>query len=213
VGKEGYLRHDGHRQRWALAFIGDTLSEKGEKVPEVFLVDLPAKMADYALEGDAPLAGTETRLPAPPAGVAQRRLTFTHQRAFPGLATTPRHWLRSSPDGRAIAFLMRDDNGVVQLWTVSPTGGEPHQITRSASDIQSAFSWHPSGRQVALINDNSVMLCEVATGKMRRLTARTDEAPLADAVVCSPDGLHVAYLRNVGGWQQIFIVGVDTLSA
>jgi len=213
VGKEGYLRHDGHRQRWALAFIGDTLSEKGEKVPEVFLVDLPAKMADYALEGDAPLAGTETRLPAPPAGVAQRRLTFTHQRAFPGLATTPRHWLRSSPDGRAIAFLMKDDNGVVQLWAVSPTGGEPHQITRSASDIQSAFSWHPSGRQVALINDNSVMLCEVATGKMRRLTARTDEAPLADAVVCSPDGLHVAYLRNVGGWQQIFIVGVDTLSA
>jgi hypothetical protein len=61
---------------------------------------------------------------------------------------------------------------------------------------------------VALINDNSVMLCHVASGKLQRLTARTDDAPLADAVVCSPDGLHVAYLRNVNGWQQVFVVSV-----
>jgi len=46
---------------------------------------------------------------------------------------------------------------------------------------------------------------------MRRLTARTDEAPLAEAVVCSPDGLHVAYLRNVDGFQQIFIAETNAL--
>ncbi|MEI2266782.1 DUF3748 domain-containing protein [Erwinia sp. CGal63] len=205
VGEEGYLKSDGHRQRWALAFIGDTLSEKGEKVPEVFIVDLPEKMADYALEGEAPLAGTATTLPAPPLGVKQRRLTFTHDRAFPGLASTPRHWLRSSPDGRAIAFLMKDDSGVVQLWSVAPGGGKPRQITQAASDIQSAFSWHPDGKSVAFINDNSVMLCDTGSGKMRRLTARSAEAPLPEAVVCSPDGRYVAYLRNVEGFQQIFI--------
>ena len=209
IGEEGYLRTDGHRQRWALAFIGDTLSLKGEKVPEVFIVDLPDNMADYALAGSEPLAGTATTLPAPPRGVTQRRLTFTHERAYPGLAISPRHWLRSSPDGRAIAFLMKDDGGVVQLWTVSPAGGRLRQVTHAASDIQSAFSWHPDGQSVAFINDNSVMLCDTGNGKMRRLTARTTEAPLADAVVCSPDGLHVAWLRNVAGFQQIFIAEVN----
>lgn len=209
IGEEGYLRTDGHRQRWALAFIGDTLNLKGEKVPEVFIVDLPDNMADYALAGSEPLAGTATTLPAPPRGVTQRRLTFTHECVYPGLATSPRHWLRSSPDGRAIAFLMKDDDGVVQLWTVSPAGGRLRQVTHAASDIQSAFSWHPDGQSVAFINDNSVMLCDTGNGKMRRLTARTTEAPLADAVVCSPDGLHVAYLRTVAGFQQIFIAEVN----
>ncbi|WP_152601372.1 DUF3748 domain-containing protein [Erwinia oleae] len=204
TGQTGYLRADGQRQRWALAFIGDTLSEKGEKVPEVFIVDLPEEMADYALAGGRPLEGTESQLPAPPKGVQQRRLTFTHSRVFPGLAQTPRYWLRSAPDGSAIAFLMKDEHGVVQLWTISPNGGEPRQVSQVKSDIQSAFSWHPEGTAVALIQDNSVMLCHVADGEMQRLTARTAEAPLADAVVCSPDGRKVAYLRNINGWQQIF---------
>ena len=32
----------------------------------------------------------------------------------------PRHWVRSNPEGTQIAFLMRDDNGIVQLWLISP---------------------------------------------------------------------------------------------
>ncbi|KAB8312802.1 DUF3748 domain-containing protein [Erwinia endophytica] len=210
IGKEGYLKSNGHRQRWALAFIGDTLSINGEKVPEVFIVDLPETMSDYAQAGDDPIEGTVSSLPAPPKGIMQRRLTFTHHRAYPGLVTSPRHWLRSSPGGQSIAFLMKDDVGVVQLWVIAPTGGQPRQVSHVASDIQSAFSWHPDGRSVALINDNSVMLCDMANGEMRRLTARTAEPPLADAVVCSPDGQYVAYLRRVKGFQQIFIANVTS---
>lgn len=205
VGNEGYLKKEGSRQRWALAFIGETLSLLGEKVPEVFIVDLPEKLTDYARRGDQPIEGTLYSLPAPPAGVKQRRLTFTHQRAFPGVALTPRHWLRSSPDGSSIAFLMKDDAGVAQLWTVAPTGGQPRQVSQAATDIQSAFSWHPDGQSVALINDNSVMLCDIRNGKMRRLTVRSSEPPVGDAVVCSPDGKYVAYLRHVEGFRQIFI--------
>ena len=48
IGREGYRKADGSRQRWALAFIGDTLSASGEKLPEVFIVDLPENDADYA---------------------------------------------------------------------------------------------------------------------------------------------------------------------
>lgn len=83
----------------ALAFIGDTLSPKGEKVPELFIVELPQDEAGWKAAGDAPLSGTETTLPAPPRGVVQRRLTFTHHRAYPGLVNVPRHWVRCNPQG------------------------------------------------------------------------------------------------------------------
>ncbi|KOC88349.1 DUF3748 domain-containing protein [Winslowiella iniecta] len=208
VGNQGYRKPDGSQQRWALAFIGDTLSSAGDRLAEVFIVDLPEKMQDYALAGDWPLEGSETRLPAPPRGVQQRRLTFSAERRYPGLVSQPRHWLRASPDGSAIAFLMKDDHGIVQLWTVSPNGGTPQQITRSASDIQSAFSWHPKRNALAFICDNSVMLCEVVSGKMQRLTSRSDSAPSGDAVVISPDGQQVAYMRDINGYRQIFTAAI-----
>lgn len=208
VGAAGYLRPDGARQRWALAFIGDTLSTGGEKVPEVFIVDLPERLEDYARPGEWPLGGTDERLPTPPVGVRQRRLTFTADRLHPGVVNQPRHWLRSSPDGNQIAFLMKDDRGVVQLWTVSPNGGEPRQVTQSDWPVQSAFSWHPDGKYLAFIGDNSVMLCEVATGRLIRQTVRSDTPPMADAVVFSPKGDRIAYLRNIDGYNQIFVVTV-----
>ena len=97
-----------------LAFIGDTLSATGEKVPELFIVNLPEDEQSWKRAGDAPLQGTAETLPAPPAGVKQRRLTFTHQRDYPGLVNEPRHWVRSNPEGTQVAFLMRDDNGIVR---------------------------------------------------------------------------------------------------
>lgn len=205
VGQHGYLQPDGRRQRWALAFIGDTLSTEGHKLPEVFIVDLPEQNQDYAQAGEFPLQGTISRLPAPPALVVQRRLTYTGQRAYPGVALQPRHWLRASPDGATIAFLMKDEGGVVQVWGISPSGGEPQQISYAKSDIQSAFSWHPAGKSLALICDNSVMLLEIASGEMRPLTSRSEVAPCGDAVVFSPDGHWVAFMREKSGFNQIFI--------
>lgn len=62
----------------------------------------------------------------------------------------PRHWC-SNPQGTQIAFLMRDNQGVVQLWLLSPEGGEPRQLTANRSDIQSAFNWHPSGNGLGFV--------------------------------------------------------------
>ncbi|CQD38833.1 DUF3748 domain-containing protein [Yersinia mollaretii] len=209
IGTQGYLKADGTRQRWALAFIGDTLSAQGEKIPEIFIADLPEQDRDYARAGDAPLEGTPTTLPAPPASVSQRRVTFTAERRFPGLATSPRHWLRASPDGSVIACLMKDEKGVVQLWLVSPNGGEPRQLTSGQWGIQSAFSWHPQGHSLAFVCDNSVMRCDSESGQLRRLTVRSAIAPLADAVVFSPDGTQIAFMREIDGLAQIFTVNAD----
>ncbi|MDE1478224.1 DUF3748 domain-containing protein [Xenorhabdus bovienii] len=206
IGQRGYLKENGQWQRWALAFIGDTCAENGEKIPEIYLVDLPENNEDYAIEGKQPLAGTETTLPAPPAGVKQRRLTFTHQNRWPGVVNVPRHWLRTSPDGSKIGFLMKDEAGIVQLWYISPNGGMPVQITHSTHHIQSAFNWDRRGRFIAFVCDNSIMLCNSQNGEMHRLTARTDDAPSADAIVISPDDRYVAFMRDIDGYRQVLIV-------
>jgi Tol biopolymer transport system component len=208
VGTNGYLRPDGSRQKRALSFQGHVVTAKGETISEVFIVDLPE---DIKLSGDAPLTGTETRRPYPPRGTIQRRLTYTSDRKYPGIQG-PRHWLRSSPDGSLIAFLMKDDNGIVQLWTISPNGGEPLQITHNLWSIASAFTWSPDGRYIAHVIDNSVAMTEVATGKTIRLTPRSDvlNAPRPEACVFSPDGKKIAYIRRMPSaekiYNQVFIV-------
>lgn len=194
VGTNGYVRANGSRQKRALAFQGQVVTAGGETISEVFLADLPE---DLSLAGDGPLAGTETRMPFPPRGATQRRLTSTAQRKFPGLQG-PRHWLRSSPDGARIAFLMKDDLGIAQLWTVSPIGGPPAQLTRNPWAIASAFSWSPDGRYISHVMDNSVCITDTATGQTTRLTPRAEDgnAPRPEACVFSPDGGKIAFVRR-----------------
>ena len=211
VGTNGYVRADGARQRRALAFQGSVVTAKGETNSEVFIADLPE---DLTQEGAGPLGGTASRAPYPPKGVIQRRLTFTAARKFPGLQG-PRHWLRCSPDGSRIPFLMKDDAGVVQLWTVSPNGGAPRQLTRNDVSIASTFSWDPSGRRIAHVMDNSVCVTDAGSGLTMRLTPRSDEAaaPRPETCVFSPDGQKIAFVRRVpsGGraFNQIHILVLE----
>lgn len=196
--EEGWVGND------RMAFIGDTLSEKGEKVPELFIVALPGSESGWKQPGEAPLQGTETTLPAPPKGVVQQRLTFTHQRTWPGLVNVPRHWVRSNPQATKIAFLMRDEAGIVQLWLISPLGGEPQQLTHTETGIQSAFNWHPSGRALGFVLDNRIARCDASSAEVTFLTFDHVNSPSADAVVFSPDGKQVAWMEEVGGFRQLW---------
>jgi len=205
VGNNGYLKADGAHQRWALAFIGNTLAQSGAEVPELFIVDLPENEADWKRAGAVPLQGAATQMPAPPLGVKQRRLTFTHGRRYPGLATMPRHWIRSDPGGEHLAFLMRDDNGLAQIWLISPAGGEPHQLTHSISGVASAFNWHPSGHWLGFVQGKQIVMCDASSGGIKALTEILPDAPSADAVVFSPDGKHIAWMQEVDGFRQLFI--------
>ncbi len=132
----------------------------------------------------APLEGTETTYPAPPAGTKQRRLTFTDSRKFPGIQG-PRHWLQSSPDGQN-RLLNERRRGVVQIWTISPNGGAPRQLAKNPWDISSAFSWSPDGKLISCIMDGSVFLTDTTSGKSTRLTPKTS----------APDVLEPRRLRD-----------------
>jgi hypothetical protein len=212
IGTNGYRRADGRVQRRALAFQGHVATEDGKSIAEVFVVDLPE---DLTVPGDGPLAGTDTRRPAPPKGAVQRRLTDTAHRKHPGLQG-PRHWLRSSPDGSRIAFLMKDDAGIVQLWTISPLGGEPVQLTHNPWPIASAFSWNHDGSALAHVMDNSVFATDATTGVGTRLTRRAtdEEAPRPEACVFSPDGRQIAYVRSLpaggGRYNEVFVVSLGS---
>lgn len=211
IGTNGYLRADGTRQHRALAFQGVVMARNQKPVTEVYLVDIPD---DPTIAGDGPLAGSERRMPYPPKGCLQRRLTHTEDRRYPGIQG-PRHWLRSAPDGRSIAFLMKDDQGIAQLWTINPLGGSPRQVTRNAWPIASAFTWHPSGRQIAHVMDRSVCVTEVVRGETRRLTlpGPPELAPRPEACIFSPDGKAIAYVRQAASgsrlYNQIFVVKVE----
>jgi hypothetical protein len=190
----------------AVAFQGEVITAGGQPISEVFIVDLPI---DPTQPGDRPLQGTPSRLPAPPAGCVQRRLTFTTNRKFPGLAG-PRHWLRTSPRDRRIAFLMKDDAGVVQLCTISPNGGHPVQVTENPWSIASAFTWSPDGRLIAHAMDASVCITDTQTGETRRVTPK-DQAhpPRPEACVFSPDGSKIAYVKTIDGFNQVFVADVN----
>jgi len=225
VGTHGYLRPDATRQRYALAFQGhvvvpDASTGGLRTVSEVFVCDLPDDLDGLTVAGEQPLAGTPTSRPSPPRGVIQRRLTFTADHRNPGI-DGPRHWLCSSPDGSRIAFLMRDDLGIVQLFTVSPNGGQPVQVTHDQWHVASSFSWSPDGRRIAYVADDSLFVVDVTSGASTRLTDRTIPAPpRPEACVFSPDGRRIAFMRSVAGHStqpgdpaaevhnQIFVVDV-----
>ncbi len=212
IGDNGYIQADGSRQRRALAFQGEVISRSGMPVSEVFVVDVPE---DVTVPGElGPLQGTQSTRPRPPTGTHQRRITFTEDRKYPGIQG-PRHWLRSSPDGSQIAYLMKDDAGVVQLWLVSTSGAKPpRQVTHDHWSIASTITWSADGKRIAYVADNSVFAADVSTGKTHRLTPHTSgaDAPLPIACVYSPDGRRIAYERNladengVGRSNQVFVV-------
>jgi len=212
VGRCGYLRDDGTRQERAIAFQGHVRTAGGEKISEVFIVEMPPRL-DVPGD-DGPLEGTLTQRPAPPAGTVQRRLTFTADQKWPGIRG-PRHWLRSSPDGSQIAFLAKDDDGVVQLFVVSPLGGPVRQVTSNAWPIATPFNWSPDGTAVAYGMDNSIFITDVRAGKATRLTERSTDAlaPQALGVVWSHDGKTLAYNRAAGqgdeSFLQIFLLQVE----
>src|SRR5690606_9250345 len=146
-----------------IAFQGNVKDENGKTKTEVFVVDLPEDIIQ-AREGE-PLEGTVNSRSGIPAGINQRRVTFT-ENGIEG----PRHWLQTIEDGSLIAFLAKDDHGFVNSFGVSPNGGEVKQLSYHKFDIQTGFNFSPDGNYLAYSANNAVFITEVLSGKSHKLT-------------------------------------------
>ena len=192
IGKNGYHKFDGTRQM-ARAFLGTVIDNEGNEVPEVFVVDIPEDITKPGILG--PLEGTDSDFPMPPAGTVQRRITFTANSAFPGCSGI----VRSSPDGSRLAFLAKDENGITQIFTISPLGGKASQVTNHDSDVKGNMRWHPGAEYIAYVWEKNIAIIEVANGSGRGsiplFSQSLDSVP--SNLVWSPNGRMLAYNRKV----------------
>ncbi len=195
IGMDGYVKKDGTRQKRAIAFQGNVKTADGSTLTEMFVADIPD---DVTIPGKDPLQGSTGSRPAVPAGLVQRRVTFTADRKYPGLQG-PRSWLRSSPDGAAIYCLMKDDAGLVQIHEVSVNTGAIRQVTQLPASVQTQFNMSPDGRSIALIAGNSIWIADVKSGSSRRITPATgdEDAPVL-VVLWNKAGDTLVYNRYVG---------------
>ena len=205
VGTAGYINGKG-QQQMARAFIGTTKDKNGQDVDEVFIVDIPE---DITIPGNlGPLEGTAITMPAPPQGANQRRLTNTANSAQPGCVGI----VRSAPDGSQLTYISRDEQGIKQIFSVTPFGGAPVQLTFHDSDVQSAARWFPDSQHISYIWNNSIIKLKVGDKEAKVLTKPTDLPPTD--IVIAHNGKSIAFNRPVPDGQgtqtkQIFIINLD----
>jgi dipeptidyl aminopeptidase/acylaminoacyl peptidase len=201
----------GSQQALAIAFQGNVRSKDGALVTEVFIVDIPNDITQSL--ADKPLEGSLNSRPNVPAGFTQRRITFTTERKHPGLQG-PRFRLRSSADGSQIYFLMKDDKGIVQIYSVSSakntkniiTNQPLKQITNFKYSVQSQFNLSPDDKYISVVSNNQIYLVNAENGVLQwsqdgsttsigeRYSER--EVPI-NGVHWSPDGKSLIYNRYV----------------
>lgn len=210
VGKNGYLKSDGTRQL-ARAFIGTIKAENGDNIDEVFIVDIPENIENEGKLGS--LEGTETQLPQAPKGTSQRRLTFTAKTLHAGCIGI----VRSTLDGKLIAFLAKDSKNRSQIFTISPNGGSFKQITFHESNVEGSIRWHPSGKSIFYIWNGSICKIEINdldfNKRLKIISKPFNQSP--SNLVLSHDGKTLAFNRllenpsNGSKSKQIFLINLD----
>lgn len=205
IGTNGYINSDGKRIKRALAYLGDVIDENGNLVTEIFVSDLPD---DPQLLMDSPnLKGTRTSLPEVPESILQRRITFSTDQKFQGIQG-PRQWLRSSPEGDRIYFYAKGDDGIVQIFFVSPNGGRVVQVTHLTKSPDTMFSLSPDGDWLAFGIDNQVLVASISSGDSFALGSASDGTSELCNINWSHGGDRLVYNRKVasesGSYFQIF---------
>lgn len=211
IGQNGYVKTNGDHQKYAVAFLGDVRDDEGNLVTEVFVVDLPEEKPD--LSDEQQLAGTAVSRPLPLKSVVQRRITHTEDRKYPGVQG-PRQWMKSSPDGKWLYFMMKDDEGRVQIYGVPTVGGEIVQMTFNEFSIDTSFDLHPEGGVLAYGSDEKVYITDLNNHETRCLTEKVaDHYQELHGIQWSHSGKALAYNRAVvedgKPYYQIFLLTSD----
>ncbi|MBD1260986.1 DUF3748 domain-containing protein [Maribacter polysiphoniae] len=170
------------------AFIGKVRAENGvDYETSLFVAEIPNTVdITSAYSGDA------NTYPEPPVGIKIKRLTHS---------TTDEGIVRGSYSGEQIAYLSKDEKGILQVFVI-PVGGSdlavdpksrPMQVTNYTADA-GYVRWHPSDQWLFSISDGKVYASFVGGpdgfGKSIVLTPSDLDR---EALVVSPDGKILAY--------------------
>lgn len=152
VGSSGYTNARGEKIPYAIAFQGNTIGANGQVITEVFVVDIDPQR----VVADAEAVGEPGTRPHVPQGMQQRRITFSEK----GLSDT-RHWLRSSPDGRYIYALAKDENNLDQIIQITVSTGEIFYLTHNRFSIDFAFNVSHDGKRICYVGQNQVHILDI----------------------------------------------------
>lgn len=147
-----------------IAFQGNTRNDKGETITEIYTVAIdPATITK-----DTVAVGRMGERPHVPSGVQQQRLSRTSK----GLSDL-RHWLRSSPDGRYIYALAKDEQGRNQLVRCEVATGDFDYISSFDFSVSSPINISNSGDRATFVANNDVYVFDLESKGLDRLTANT----------------------------------------
>ena len=119
-------------------------------------------------------------------GSGEKRLTSANAKSV--VSAVAPTW---SPDGRRIAYVLLNDRGG-HLWVMDADGSAQRRVTRVGDAEEPA--WAPDGRRLAFSHDGDLVVLDLNTGALLRLT-RTP-ALFESFPDWSPDGEQIAYELN-----------------
>jgi Tol biopolymer transport system component len=101
---------------------------------------------------------------------------------------------------------MKDDKGIVQIFSVPALGGAIRQVSHLAHAVQGQFNVSPDGKQISVAADNSIWLVNIGNGDAARVTERTEneDAPIGGAL-WSHDGKILVFNRYIGKGNLRFL--------
>ena len=202
------------------AFIGKVRAANGvDYETSLFVAEIPENV-DIVTS----FSGDKDSYPTPPKGIVIRRLT--HSISDDGI-------VRGSYDGKNIAYLSKDENGVKQVFVIATDGSDlsdnpekkPKQVTNFGSDA-SNVRWQPSDKRVFSISNGKIYASNVEGlndfGKTILLTPNDHER---GELVVSPKGDQLAYTINIkdenaqlivdgkieNTFSQIFVMDISQL--
>ncbi len=184
VGKQGYTNKDNLKVPYAIAFQGNVKNTKGEQITEVFIVDIDLEK----ILTDEKAVGIEGKRPQVPVGISQKRITFSTK----GISDT-RHWLRSSPDGKFIYALIKDEKENNQICVINILSGEMYLITNNDFTISFSFNLSHDGSKICFVAENHINILNLKSKKIFRFTNNNLEGEIVGAPSFSPDGKLIVF--------------------